>query len=422
MAMKIVFPVAGVGTRFLPATKEIPKEILPVIDKPLIQYAVEEAVQSGLADFIFITARGKEALEKYFAPNPELDDFLERHNKSHLLDGLQEFYNKNFSYIRQEKALGFGHAIALAEKVVGDEPFAISLPDDLILSKRPAMAQLLDIHKKFKSPVIAFMEVPRAEIPRYGIAAGTFLEDRVFAIEKLVEKPAIADAPSNFAVIGRYIMTPDIFPLLKETAHGAGAEIQLTDAVIQLMKKRRVLGYFFEGRRFDAGTTLGYIETLIHVALSEKTPANSPAGSCVTWQKMGNYEIFATTADAGIRFKGRDYRGLYENALRGLNLLLFGPGRCKARGHGTSHFSYRGDGPESVLVNFLAEVLSLVYQEKQQVLSLAFVHADGCRLEAELRLAPCLDEPKLDIKSVTYHNLRVLERNGMKSAAIVFDI
>ncbi|TFG73824.1 MAG: UTP--glucose-1-phosphate uridylyltransferase [Chrysiogenales bacterium] len=267
MAMKIVFPVAGVGTRFLPATKEVPKEILPIIDKPLIQYALEEAVQSGLADFIFITAPGKEALERYFAPNRELDEFLKRHRKAHLLDGLQEFYRKNFSYIRQEQALGFGHAIALAEKAVGDEAFAISLPDDLILSERPAMAQMLEIYEKYRSPVIAFMEVPRADIPRYGIAAGKFIAERVFQIEKLVEKPAIADAPSNFAVIGRYIMTPDIFPLLRETAHGAGAEIQLTDAVIQLMKKRRVLGYFFEGRRFDAGTTLGYIETLIHVAL-----------------------------------------------------------------------------------------------------------------------------------------------------------
>lgn len=267
MAMKIVFPVAGVGTRFLPATKEVPKEILPIIDKPLIQYAVEEAVQSGLADFVFITAPGKEALERYFAPNRELDDFLERHHKTGLLKGLQELYTKKFTYIHQEQALGFGHAIALTEKVVGDEPFAISLPDDLIISQRPAMAQLLEVHEKYQCPVIAFMEVPRADIPRYGIAAGKFIADRVFQIEKLVEKPAIADAPSNFAVIGRYIMTPDIFPFLHETAHGAGAEIQLTDAVIQLLKKRRVLGYFFEGRRFDAGTTLGYIETLIHVAL-----------------------------------------------------------------------------------------------------------------------------------------------------------
>jgi len=192
--MKIVFPVAGVGTRFLPATKEVPKEMLPVIDKPLIQYAVEEALQSGLDDFIFITAPGKEALERYFAPNRELDAFLEHHGKTHLLDGLQEFFGKNFSYILQEHALGFGHAIALAEKAVGNEAFAISLPDDLILSRRPVMAQLLEVYEKYKSPVIAFMEVPKADIPRYGIAAGTFLEERVFHIEKLVEKPALADA------------------------------------------------------------------------------------------------------------------------------------------------------------------------------------------------------------------------------------
>lgn len=265
--MKIIFPVAGVGTRFLPATKEVPKEMLPVIDKPLIQYAVEEAVQSGLADFVFITAPGKEALERYFTPNCELDAFLEYHGKTHLLNGLHELYRNNFSYIRQEQALGFGHAIGLAEKAVGDETFAISLPDDLILSRRPVMAQLLEVYERYKSPVIAFMEVPLEEAPRYGIAAGPFLEERVFRIEKLVEKPAPGEAPSNYAVIGRYILTPDIFPLLKKEVCGAGSEIQLTDAVVELMKKRQVLGYFFEGRRFDAGTTLGYIETLIHVAL-----------------------------------------------------------------------------------------------------------------------------------------------------------
>jgi UTP--glucose-1-phosphate uridylyltransferase len=267
MLKKIVFPVAGVGTRFLPATKEIPKEILPVIDKPLIQYAVEEAAQSGFEEFIFITARGKEALERYFARNPALDDFLELHRKTHLLEGLQEFYRKHFIHIRQEQALGFGHAIALAEKAVGDEPFAISLPDDLILAERPVMAQMVEVYEKYQCPVIAFMEVPRHDIPRYGIGAGTFIADKVFEIEKLVEKPVAADAPSNFAVIGRYILTPDIFPLLQKTSIGAGAEIQLTDAIIELMKTRKVLGYFFEGRRFDAGTTLGYIETLIHVAL-----------------------------------------------------------------------------------------------------------------------------------------------------------
>jgi UTP--glucose-1-phosphate uridylyltransferase len=267
MLKKIVFPVAGVGTRFLPATKEVPKEILPVIDKPLIQYAVEEAAQSGFDDFIFITAPGKEALERHFAPNRELDAFLKRHRKGHLLDGLREYYRKSFSYIRQAQALGFGHAITLAAVAVGDEAFAISLPDDLILAEEPVMAQMRRVYEKYRCPVVAFMEVPRHDVPRYGIGAGPFVADKVFAIEKLVEKPAAADAPSNFAVIGRYILTPDIFPLLGQTGHGAGAEIQLTDAIVALMKKRRVLGYFFSGRRFDAGTTLGYIETLIHVAL-----------------------------------------------------------------------------------------------------------------------------------------------------------
>jgi len=185
MLKKIVFPVAGVGTRFLPATKEIPKEILPIIDKPLIQYAVEEAVQSGFEDFVFITARGKEALERHFAPNLELDDFLKRHRKTHLLDGLLEFYRKNFTYVRQEEALGFGHAIGLAEKAVGSEAFAISLPDDLILAEKPVIAQLRDVYEKYHCPVLAFMKVPRHDIPRYGIGAGKFITDTVFEIEKL---------------------------------------------------------------------------------------------------------------------------------------------------------------------------------------------------------------------------------------------
>lgn len=268
--MKAVFPVAGVGTRFLPATKEVPKEILPVIDKPLIQYAVEEAVASGLSDFLFITAPGKEALERHFAPNPELDAFLERHRKTQLLEGLQRYYRMNFAYIRQERALGFGHAVSLAREAVGDEPFAVSLPDDLILSERPVLAQMIAVHEKYRAPVLALMPVPLQEAPRYGIAAGSLLDERVLAIDKLVEKPAAADAPSNYAVIGRYILTPDVFPLLERGRPGAGAEIQLTDALVELLKRRRVLGYFFTGRRFDAGTTLGFIETLLHVALGRE--------------------------------------------------------------------------------------------------------------------------------------------------------
>ena len=248
MAMKIVFPVAGVGTRFLPATKEVPKEILPVIDKPLIQYAVEEAVASGLADFIFITAPGKEALERHFTPNRELDAFLERHRKTHLLDGLQEFYRKNFSYIRQEQALGFGHAIALAEKAVGDEAFAISLPDDLILSQQPVMAQMIAVYEKYKSPVIAFMKVPPEDTPRYGIAAGPFLEERVFRIEKLVEKPAVGRRPLQLRRHRPLHPDPRHLPAAEARKKGAGAEIQLTDAVVELMKKAPGAGLFLRGQ------------------------------------------------------------------------------------------------------------------------------------------------------------------------------
>ena len=391
--MKIVFPVAGVGTRFLPATKEVPKEILPVIDKPLIQYAVEEAVQSGLADFVFITARGKEALERYFAPNRELDDFLKRHRKTHLLDGLQEFYQKNFTYIRQEQALGFGHAIALAEKAVGDEAFAISLPDDLILSRRPVMAQLLEVYEKYQSPVIAFMEVPRADIPRYGIAAGTFIwRSGSSSIEKLVEKPAAGRRPLQLRRHRPLHPDPRHLPAAASaTGHGAGSEIQLTDAVVELMKKRQVLGYFFEGRRFDAGTTLGYIETLIHVALQRRGHARlHPPASCATWPKMRNYETFSTTADIGHQRSAAAISAeLYENALRGLERPPFRHQACRERRRQRqSPFRFRGDGPENVLVNLLAEVLSLAYQQKKRVAAIEIRQADSCSLDAQLLLAP----------------------------------
>ena len=223
--MKIVFPVAGVGTRFLPATKEVPKEILPVIDKPLIQYAVEEAVAKRLRGFRLHHRPRQGGPGALFRPQPRAGRFPEAPPQDPPAGRrCRNFTARISSYIRQEQALGFGHAIALAEKAVGDEAFAISLPDDLILSEQPVMAQLIEVYEKYQSPVIAFMEVPPPRTsPRYGIAAGTFMDEQVFRIEKLVEKPAAADAPSNFAVIGRYILTPDIFPLLKRRTTRAPA-------------------------------------------------------------------------------------------------------------------------------------------------------------------------------------------------------
>ncbi len=270
MVRKVVFPVAGLGTRMLPVTKEVPKEMLPVIDKPLIQYAAEEALASGFEEFIFITSGGKETIQKYFTPDSKLEELLKKRGKERLLADIRPFYEKKFIFLQQHLAEGFGHAVLLAEEAVGDEPFAVILPDDLIMADKPVLAQMAAVYEKYRSPLIAFMKVPEAETPRYGIASGPIIAENLFEIRDLVEKPPTGRAPSNYAVIGRYILTPDIFPLLRKTGNGAGAEIQLTDALIELARTRQVLGYFFSGRRFDAGTPAGYVETVIHAALARE--------------------------------------------------------------------------------------------------------------------------------------------------------
>jgi UTP--glucose-1-phosphate uridylyltransferase len=267
MVRKIVFPVAGMGTRFLPATKEVPKEMFPVLDKPLIQYGMEEALASGMEEFILVIARGKESLQRHFTSSPELEESLRRGNKERLLESLQPFFKLRFTSILQERALGLGHAVSLAEAAVGNEPFAVLLPDDLILGADPVVAQMVEIYRRYQAPLVAFMKVSDEEIPRYGIAGGPELEKDVFEIRELVEKPPREKAPSNFAVIGRYLLTPDIFPILRKIPRGSGGEIQLTDAIAELAKRRRVLGFFFRGRRFDAGTVPGFVETLLEVAL-----------------------------------------------------------------------------------------------------------------------------------------------------------
>ncbi len=272
---KAVFPVAGMGTRFLPATKEVPKEILPVLDKPLIQYGVEEALASGMEEFIFVVARGKEALKRHFEPNSAVEAFLEKHGKRDLLESVRPFYSRRFTSIVQEEALGLGHAVSLAEEAVGREPFAVLLPDDLILGPEPVLAQMAAVYRKHGAPLVAFMEVPEAEVPRYGIAGGPMVEEGLFEVRELVEKPARERAPSNRAVIGRYLLTPDIFPILRGIPRGSGGEIQLTDALVELAKRRRVLGYFFRGTRYDAGTVPGFLETLLAVALERPDTRDS---------------------------------------------------------------------------------------------------------------------------------------------------
>jgi UTP--glucose-1-phosphate uridylyltransferase len=267
---KAVFPVAGLGTRFLPATKTVPKEMLPVVDKPLIQYAVDEAIEAGIDTLVFVTNRYKHAVADYFDKAYELEQKLEKAGKSELLAMIRDVLPRHVRcvFVTQAEALGLGHAVLCAKPVVGDEPFAVLLPDDLIWSiGRGALGQMVDLAEKEKASVISVQEVPREMTSSYGIVAAPSFTGRFGAIEQIVEKPKPEDAPSNLAVVGRYVLSADIFPILEKTRGGAGGEIQLTDAIAQLLKKDKVLAYQFEGRRFDCGTRIGLIEATIQFAL-----------------------------------------------------------------------------------------------------------------------------------------------------------
>ena len=268
---KAVFPVAGLGTRFLPATKASPKEMLPVVDKPLIQYAVEEAASAGITDMIFITGRYKRAIEDHFDKAYELEAELEAKNKTALLEVVRRVApaSINCIYIRQAEALGLGHAVLCARPVVGEEPFAVLLADDLMDAGpdgNPIMRQMVEVYRKTQASVIAVEEVPRADTSKYGIVASTPRDSRTAQITAIVEKPAPDQAPSNVAVVGRYLLTPRIFDLLEQQAPGAGGEIQLTDGIARLIHEQEVLAYRFEGRRFDCGAKLGYMQASVTLA------------------------------------------------------------------------------------------------------------------------------------------------------------
>ena len=268
---KAVFPVAGLGTRFLPATKASPKEMLPVVDKPLIQYAVEEAASAGITDMIFITGRSKRAIEDHFDKAYELEAELEAKNKTALLEVVRRVapVSINCIYIRQAEALGLGHAVLCARPVVGEEPFAVLLADDLMDAGpdgNPIMRQMVEVYRKTQASVIAVEEVPRADTSKYGIVASTPRDSRTAQITAIVEKPAPDQAPSNVAVVGRYLLTPRIFDLLEQQAPGAGGEIQLTDGIARLIHEQEVLAYRFEGRRFDCGAKLGYMQASVTLA------------------------------------------------------------------------------------------------------------------------------------------------------------
>jgi|SRR5579862_1628169 UTP--glucose-1-phosphate uridylyltransferase len=271
---KAVFPAAGLGTRFLPATKAQPKEMLPLVDKPIIQYGVEEALHSGIQNIIIVTGRGKSAIEDHFDVSFELEYQLESRNKKDLLATVRAVSDMiNVSYIRQKEALGLGHAVLRARELVGAEPFAVVLADDVIDAETPCLRQLLDIYDFFAAPVLAVMEVPQENISAYGVVDAEAIahngsKDRVYRIRDLVEKPKASEAPSNLAIIGRYVLTPEIFDSIQEIGPGLGAEIQLTDALKHLLRTRPIYAYRFEGTRYDAGDKLGFLKATVEFALS----------------------------------------------------------------------------------------------------------------------------------------------------------
>jgi UTP--glucose-1-phosphate uridylyltransferase len=278
---KAVFPVAGLGTRFLPATKTVPKEMLPIIDRPLIQYAVDEAVEAGCDTLIFVTNRYKHAVADYFDKAYELEQKLERAGKTEQLELIRNVLPKGVRavFVTQAEALGLGHAVLCAKPVVGNEPFAVLLPDDLIWNRGPgALKQMADAAQASAASVIAVQDVPRAQTGSYGIAAADAFAGREGRITAIVEKPSPETAPSTLAVVGRYVLSPRIFDLLETTTPGAGGEIQLTDAISSLLAEQPVLAYRFQGTRFDCGTHLGLIEATIRYALDHETLSDAARG------------------------------------------------------------------------------------------------------------------------------------------------
>ena len=270
---KAVFPVGGMGTRFLPATKAMPKEMLPVVDKPLIQYAVEEAVAAGITDLIFITGRNKRAIPDHFDKAYELETELEARGKTAMLDLVRNIVPSgvNCIYIRQSEALGLGHAVLCAKPVVNNEPFAVILADDLIDSQgKPAMQQMTELFNYYQCSILGVQQVAREETGSYGIVATQPMNDKLGKVDRIVEKPAPAVAPSTLGVVGRYILTPRIFSHLESIPFGAGGELQLTDGIAQLLNEQQVLAYSFDGIRYDCGSKIGYLKATVEHALQHK--------------------------------------------------------------------------------------------------------------------------------------------------------
>jgi UTP--glucose-1-phosphate uridylyltransferase len=270
---KAIFPAAGLGTRFLPATKAQPKEMLPLVDKPLIQYGVEEVIHSGIQDIIIVTGRGKSSIEDHFDVSFELEHLLESKGKSELLSMVRSISDMiDISYVRQKEALGLGHAVLRAKELVGNQPFAVVLSDDVIASETPCIRQLLDVYEFYGASVVALMEVPRDQISAYGVVDAEAVShngnEQLYRIRNLVEKPKPEDAPSNLAIIGRYVLTPEIFSCVESIEPGSGGELQLTDALKHMLRNRPIYGFKFEGKRYDAGDKLGFLKATVEFALN----------------------------------------------------------------------------------------------------------------------------------------------------------
>lgn len=266
---KAVFPVAGLGTRFLPATKASPKEMMPIVDKPLIQFAVEEAAAAGITDMIFVTGRSKRSIEDHFDKAYELENELEQRGKHEMLGFVRDLLPKNINciYIRQPEPLGLGHAVLCAKPVIGNEPFAVLLADDLLDGQPPVIKQMVDVYDYYQCSVLGVQDVPRADTASYGIVATHNLAERIEQVHAMVEKPKPEQAPSTLAVVGRYILTPRIFHYLENVTPGSGGEIQLTDGIAALLTEQQVLAYRYDGTRYDCGSKLGYLQAMVEFGL-----------------------------------------------------------------------------------------------------------------------------------------------------------
>ena len=265
---KAIIPAAGLGTRFLPATKAQAKEMLPIVDKPTLQYIIEEAIESGIEEILIVTGRNKKSIEDHFDRSVELELELEQKGKTAMLEMVQDISNMvNIHYIRQKEPKGLGHAIHCAKSFIGDEPFAVLLGDDIVDASTPCLKQMIDAYDEYKTTVLGVQEVAKENVDKYGILDVKHIEDRVYKVKDMVEKPAVEEAPSNIAILGRYIITPEIFNILENQAPGKGGEIQLTDALQTLATKEAIYAYNFEGRRYDVGDKLGFLEATVDFAL-----------------------------------------------------------------------------------------------------------------------------------------------------------